>query len=330
MFWSHPRADGSAVFHFPASHHHEVSVTGSFNGWSQPGVPMARGEGGWFAEVPALGQGDGDGDVEYKLIADGQWLADPKNLTRKGAPGGGNSCWSSRGRGSAHALSFHSPALGRERDYAIHLPAGWATSGRRYPTLYLLHGALDGERAWIERGELQETIEALRANGSLGELIVVMPYEPGDLYRGDERVVRYLADDVVGHVDAEFPTLASGAHRAIDGLSTGGFTSLAMAASRPDRFGSVGSMSGSYNGPLAQLVHAYADAMKAAGQRHLVSCGHDEPIIASCRTMFERLERRGIDVTWRDVPGIHDWPVWRSLLGEHLAFHWKTIGPTAD
>ena len=46
---------------------------------------------------------------------------------------------------------FHSRALQREMPYRVLLPAGYDTSARRYPVLYLLHG-LDGRYTdWTER-----------------------------------------------------------------------------------------------------------------------------------------------------------------------------------
>ena len=40
-------------------------------------------------------------------------------------------------------LSIPSKILKSDRKYAIYLPAGYETSQRSYPVLYLLHGATD-------------------------------------------------------------------------------------------------------------------------------------------------------------------------------------------
>ena len=317
MHFSHLRGDGRAVFHFSDPNAQSVFVTGSFTDWRAPGVPLTRGQAGWEAivEVP-------HGEVSYKLIVDGRWVQDPKNLDSvPDGTGGKNSILRrSEHRGSSVHLRFASPALGEERGYALHLPPEYFTSDWRFPVLYLLHGALDWERTWLERGELAATLEALHREG-LRAPIVVMPNEAGALYRGDGRVSDYLARDLVGHVDFEFRTLAEPRGRAIDGLSTGGFTSLVVGAWRPDVFRAIGSMSGSYNGRAFEAVRASAPAMRAAGQRLLLSCGHDEPHFRDCRAMFEALERLGLSSRWVDAPGTHDWPVWRALLGAHLRFH---------
>lgn len=322
---SHARDDGSATFHFAGGEHRAVYVAGSFNGWQVGATPMRRGEGGFYADVTGLPPGD----VSYKFVADGTWQRDPKNLTTSpDGSGGENSVLPRDGkRGTSYHLRFASPALGEERGYVIHLPPSYAERGRRFPVLYLLHGALDWERTWLERGGLTESLERLNAEGALGDLIVVMPFEPGGLYRGDPRVASYLGRDVVGHIDFEFRTLAAREHRALDGLSTGGFTSLVLGATSPELWSSVGSMSGSYDDRCGRAIEGAARAIRASGQRWLLSCGEQEPHFAACRGMYEELRRNEIDASWAAAPGTHDWPVWRALIGAHLRFHWAQLAP---
>ncbi len=51
-------------------------------------------------------------------------------------------------------LRFHSSVLGRNVSYAVYLPPDYATSTRRYPVVYLLHGYTDDESGWIQFGEI--------------------------------------------------------------------------------------------------------------------------------------------------------------------------------
>jgi predicted alpha/beta superfamily hydrolase len=39
------------------------------------------------------------------------------------------------------SLSFESKILNKQKTYAVYLPPGYESSGRKYPVLYLLHGA---------------------------------------------------------------------------------------------------------------------------------------------------------------------------------------------
>ncbi|MFO0549746.1 MAG: alpha/beta hydrolase-fold protein [Polyangiaceae bacterium] len=327
MFYSQIRRGGptgtTATFYYPEPNHHIVSVTGSFAGWSLPGVPMKRGPSGWHVEVPL--PGPPHGDTEYKFVADDQWLCDPVVLDRASdGRGGFNSVLGGPGRGASLHLKFRAPALdGAERGYAIYLPPSYAYGNveRQFPVLYLLHGALDWELTWLERGGLRAQCDELRASGAIGDFIIVMPRESGDLYRGDGRVVDYVSRDVVGHVDYEFRTEPKA--RGIDGLSTGGFTSLQLGALEPRIWRSVGSMSGSYDERTFAAIRERA--VRGGRRRYLVSCGLGEPCYALCRSVFDELERLGAEPQWAEVEGGHDWPTWSALLGVHLKFHSATF-----
>ena len=60
------------------------------------------------------------------------------------------SCWSGSDRcerqsaaqpGTLESASFHSSTLGEDIAYNVYLPAGYSSTAKRYPVLYLLHGA---------------------------------------------------------------------------------------------------------------------------------------------------------------------------------------------
>lgn len=326
--YSHVCPDGSPEFFLPdegpkgaplGRAARDVFVTGSFCGWRTPGVAMRRVEGGWSAHVAS----EGEGDVAYKFVVDGRWLADPTVLARDGGHDDANSVLRRGGsRGTTLHLRVDAPTLGERRGLAVYLPPGCGARGRRHPVLYLLHGALDWERTWLDKGGLASTLDALRADGAIGDLIVVMPFENGALHRGDTRVADYLARDVVEQIDGAFPTLAGPRHRALDGLSTGGFTSIVVGAWRPRVFGSVGSMSGSHDDRSHAAIDACSSDMRAAGQRFVVSGGLDEPHLGACRRVADSLAASGLETRWLEAPGGHDWPLWRALLGGHVTHHW--------
>lgn len=334
MLFSHVRDDGRADFFYPGLEHRDVHVTGSFCDWRTPGVALQRTEHGFRGESGPVPPGE----LTYKFIVDGRWVPDPLNLTRHpDGSGGDNSLLHflptqapapehrRTARGSLHHLRFHSPAIDEVRGYVLYLPPGYAARDRRFPTLYLLHGALDWERTWVEKGDLAQTLDGLWAEGTIGDLIVVMPRDNGELYRGDERYSDYVARDVVGHVDFEFRTLAERRGRALDGLSTGGFTSIVLGAERSDLFGSIGSMSGCHDRRTFDVVSRRAEAMREAGQRYRVSCGAQEPHLQTCRAVAEAIDRAGVPAEYAESHGTHDWPLWKRALAGHVRFHWQNL-----
>jgi len=149
------------------------------------------------------------------------------------------------GQSDVTTVEFHSPAVDRTMKYNIVLPPDYESSDERYPVLYLLHGMGQNYTTWSRLGAPFYARE-------IGRLIVVMPdggnswyvnwAESGEGQKNDweDHVVR----DVVGHVDANYRTIARREGRAIAGLSMGGYGALTMGLRNSEMFVSIGSTSG--------------------------------------------------------------------------------------
>jgi endo-1,4-beta-xylanase len=137
--------------------------------------------------------------------------------------------------------TFVSAQLQTEVGYNILLPPGYATSERRYPVLYLLHGANGNENRFVP---LAPIITRAISDGAVPPLIVVFVNggartfyadSPNGLYPAETVVIREL----VPHIDATYRTMSDRPHRAISGSSMGGFGALALAMRHADLFSSV-------------------------------------------------------------------------------------------
>jgi diacylglycerol O-acyltransferase / trehalose O-mycolyltransferase / mycolyltransferase Ag85 len=127
----------------------------------------------------------------------------------------------------------------------ILLPADYASSRARYPVLYLLHGAGDTYATWTEQTDVEEFSAQFR-------LIIVMPDGGHDANAG------FYSDWIDGsrqwesfhtgvlrrYVERNFRTLATRRHRAVAGLSMGGFGAMSYAARHNDLFQAAASFSG--------------------------------------------------------------------------------------
>ena len=126
-------------------------------------------------------------------------------------------------------IEFHSPAVEQMMKYNIVLPAGYDSSQERYPVLYLLHGLTSNYTAWSRMG-------AAFYAGLVDDLIIVMPDVGNSWYvNWDENGEGqrnnwedHIIVDVIGHVDANFRTIARREGRAINGLSMGGYGGLTL------------------------------------------------------------------------------------------------------
>ena len=149
--------------------------------------------------------------------------------------------------------TFHSDVLGMWRPAVVYTPAGYETSGKRYPVFYLVSGTTDTEETWFKVGKLNVILDNLIAQGKAEEMIVVMPY--GYMMHGTPMpssmaaaemygtFAKELTETVMPYVEKEFRTISDRDHRAIAGFSRGGGQSLFTALANPDKFAWVCSYS---------------------------------------------------------------------------------------
>ncbi len=255
-------------------------------------------------------------------------------------------------------LQLTTPDVQGPTGVRVLLPQGYDRSGRRYPVLYLLHGALDGYRAWTEKGDA----EALTAGR---KLIVVMP-DSGkhdgytDWYNdglgGPPAWEHYHLDGLIPLIDRRFRTIANRRGRAVAGLSMGGGGAMIYAAHRPDLFTAAASFSGAVNlthpaivaiaDPKARgsyldqrLRWEADDPVRMAGNLKgldlVIRTGNGLPggpldettgtdpvevvVHQSNLALHQRLAKLRISHLWDDYgPGNHSWPYWRRGLAETL------------
>lgn len=118
---------------------------------------------------------------------------------------------------------------------------------RRYPVLYLLHGAGEDHASWADpaEGSVQNTLGGLDA-------IVVMPDGGLGFYsnwwnggrRADPAWERYHLEELIPMIEERFRIRPQRRWHAIAGFSMGGFGTSLYSALRPDYFGTAVPMSG--------------------------------------------------------------------------------------
>ena len=149
--------------------------------------------------------------------------------------------------GTLTKAEFHSPALSRLYHYNIYLPAGYESSGMRYPVIYLLHGRGDDMSAWTT---IADDLDSLIAEGSVPPIIAVIPdfpsseragYYVDSQYTGSavepaEPVESAFFSDLIPHIESTYRTLSSREGRLIGGYSMGGYGALRYALAHPQVF----------------------------------------------------------------------------------------------
>lgn len=130
--------------------------------------------------------------------------------------------------------------------YNVLLPAGYASSERRYPVLYLLHARNYGENSWLARTDLATFTGDLADERAA--IVVLTTAGPDGWYMnwfdGSQQWERHHLTRLLPHIDEHFRTVPDGAHRAIGGFSVGGHGAMYYAARHPELFAAAASFSG--------------------------------------------------------------------------------------
>jgi len=320
MLTSFVRNDDTAVFQYSDERPRSVFAIGDFNGWRSPGVPLHRVPGGWRGEYPGIAPGE----LSYKFVVDGHWVPDPDNVLRRpDGHGSENSILYHRaGKGAVFHYDFYSPAINMTRGYVIYLPPSYFYSDDYFNTIYLLHGALDWEYTWVHRGYVNKTSDILKQEGKIGDMILVMPRENGEFFRGDGKFSDYIHRDLVAHIEAEFKAFPEQGRRAIDGLSTGAFSSMVIGSSQPHIFSSVGALSGSFDNRVLDSFQYNLGSIRRHNLRFHITCGAGDPSCEVSGQLASTINSRGVECEFFANPGPHDWEFWGPAIAGNLQFHW--------
>lgn len=204
------------------------------------------------------------------------------------------------------------------------------------PVLYLLHGLSDDHTAWT-RFTSVERYAAARG------LAVVMPAVGRSFYADEAHGHRYWH-----YVSEELPRLVGRFLRVsqepedtfVAGLSMGGYGALKLALTHPGRWAAAASLSGALDvvglaeqggreelfrrvydgtpGPQDDLFHLLEQAATVPPLH--VSCGTEDPLLASSERFVAAAEARGVDVTTDLRPGVHEWGLWDAVLQDVIAW----------
>lgn len=244
--------------------------------------------------------------------------------------------------GSVSRVWYNSPGLGKERRMTIYTPPGYEDSNESYPVFYLLHGAGGDEEAWIALGRTAQIMDNLIAEGKAEPMIVVMtngnPSQeaaPGetsdgfmqptmDVSRMNKGEFETSFPDVVNYIDKHYRTKPDKAHRAIAGLSMGGFHSLHTSKLYPDLFDYIGLFSaaifpfeGRENAPVYQDFEGKLKTQFEKNPKlYWIAIGDKDFLYNDNKKFREILDANGYPYVYYETPDGHIWKNWRIYLTE--------------
>jgi enterochelin esterase-like enzyme len=232
--------------------------------------------------------------------------------------------------GDVRAHWYYSNATAMWRRAMVYTPPGYdKDTARRYPVLYLQHGAGESERAWAAQGRANFILDNLIATEAAQPMLIVMENGMVAPARSDgagaevaagfasrrssgrrnEAFAEVVVNDLIPAIDGAYRTLAERTHRAIAGLSMGAGQAVRIGLGNLDTFSYIGAFSGGARGEPAPAADSglklfWVGAGSLEGRRTV-----------SGRRTVEALKENGIHAVWREVPATaHEWQTWRVCL----------------
>lgn len=352
--------NNTVTFRFKAPKAVRVQLTGDFlpvqknAKFEAPGiVDMKEGqEGVWEYTTPEPLKPE---LYSYSFIVDGLRMNDPANvylirdvstLTNVFIIGGDRADFYKVNpvpHGTVSRIWYDSPALGLERRMTVYTPAGYETSGKRYPVLYLLHGMGGDEEAWISLGRTAQILDNLIAQGKAKPMIVVMPNgnasqeaAPGESSRGMvpptmqlpktmEGSYEQAFPEIVKFIDKNYRTIKSKSGRAIAGLSMGGFHSLHISKQYPDMFNYIGLFSAVImpNKEVSSPIYENMEGkLKVQFDKnpalYWIAIGKTDFLYKANEEYRKLLDEKGYKYTYYESDEGHIWKNWRIYLTEFV------------
>jgi S-formylglutathione hydrolase FrmB len=236
---------------------------------------------------------------------------------------------------------FFSQALNTREKYFVYLPPGYNNSDTRYPVLYLLHGLSGNKVEWLGNGMVASADQAIWS-GRMTPIIIVLPQ--GDLsywvnHTNGPRWGDYLYQDMVHEVDSNYRTLSDAKHRAIGGLSMGGWGALYQAFTHPDVFGAAGGHAPSLRGDDGSLnflprgnafkkfdpVSLSSSAQGINNLRVWIDVDDKDPWKDQDNKIHQTLLNRKVSNDFNIFPGKHGGSYWHDHVADYLNWYSKIL-----
>ena len=353
-------ADNSVTFNVAAPEAQKVEIVGDFlpiekvktdQGESERQGPQAlkkNEKGVWsFTSAPLQPE-----LYMYNILVDGVKVTDPLNVYAIRDVSSTFSIFMVKGgvdglyqvqnvpHGTVSKTWYKSSTANMTRRLTIYTPAGYEQSKEKYPVLYLLHGMGGDENAWSELGRATQIMDNLIASGKAKPMIVVMPNgnisqeaAPGETSEGLKIPSMQLPktmdgnfeaafQDVVNFVEQNYRVKADKAHRAIAGLSMGGFHSLYISINNPNSFDYIGLFSAAikprqkevsspiYKDPESKVDNLFKHSPKLLW----MGIGNTDFLYKENADLRHYLDSKHYPYTYLETDGGHIWRNWRIYL----------------
>ncbi|MFD1957700.1 alpha/beta hydrolase [Paenibacillus thailandensis] len=210
----------------------------------------------------------------------------------------------------------------------------------KYPVLYLLHGLSDDHTTWIRK----TSIERYATDKGVA---VVMPDVGRSFYADMKRGYSYwtfVTEELPQLARSFFPLSDRREDNFVAGLSMGGYGAFKIGLSQPDKYAAAASLSGALDiaskedDPWGLFLPLEAENIFGSAQEvrggendlfHLAErlaryegpktklfqcCGTEDFLYEDNRRFLAHATKLGLDVTYEEEPGTHEWGYWDAKI----------------
>ncbi len=242
-------------------------------------------------------------------------------------------------------VNFFSHALELSTQMTVILPEkACPRADGKWPTLYLLHGLSDDHSIWMRHTSIERYVRNLN-------LCVVMPQVHRSFYTDMKHggtFWTFVSEELPALCERMFPLSPLREDRFVAGLSMGGYGAFKLGLRCPERFAGAASLSGAvdivglYNpegmedktfwsdifGTIDDLrgsdddLAAVAQRLIQSGEqlpRFYMACGTEDFLYQNNVSFRDRFGK-GLDLTYEEGPGAHEWAFWDQYIQRALAF----------
>lgn len=241
-----------------------------------------------------------------------------------------------------------SKSMKKEIKAVVVKPQLYEGSAKRFPVLYLLHGAGGKYSDWLLNTKDKEAVKKLVDNfgiivvcpdGGVTSWYFDSPIDPTYQYE------TYVSKELIDFVDGRYRTINYKTGRAITGLSMGGHGGLYLGFRHQDVYGACGSMSGGVDirpfpenwniakrlGPYNQFPERW-EANTVINLTHLLSpnklaiifdVGRNDFFYDVNVALHDKLIARNIPHDFTVRPGVHNFEYWENAIAYQMMYFSK-------
>jgi S-formylglutathione hydrolase FrmB len=253
--------------------------------------------------------------------------------------------------------------------YCVYLPESYDASGKNsgqtFPVLYFLHGLGDNERTLFNSGGFT-LLDDLHRQHKTGEFLIVAPEGERTFYinSANKKILYsdFFLKEFIPLIESKYRIAKGREHRAISGISMGGYGALRFAFAHPEVFSAVSAQSPALiteapddldlamasGTPLGRLLGAVfgdpiderhwsnnnpfvlAERNRTAlrGMEIYFNCGENDNygFEKGSAALNAQLDKDGIKHEYHLYPGEHSFSYFMSHFPEVMEFHSRAFG----